>query len=561
MESIYLEITIIICISAVLAIVFRYLRQPTILAYILTGILLGPVGLFHLKNDLTLESLGQLGVTFLLFMLGLELKLRELKSIGFPALIIGTLQMWFCFFVGFFIPFLLGYGTMPSIYIGIALSFSSTILIVKNLSDRKDLNSLHGKLSIGILLVQDFFAVLTIILLSGIRPDADPTLILSHLAIIVIKAILLFSFVLFASIHIVPKIVHHLARSSEILFLFSLAWVFALTGIVTSPVIGFSIEVGGFLAGLALANCAENYQIVARMKTLRDFFITIFYVMLGLSMSFVGMGGMIFPLIIISVFVSFVKPLLVTVLVNIFGYRQRTAFLVGTSMGNVSEFSFILLFLGQKQGVVSNQIVTMILFSGMIGFLFSSYAMKHASAIHKKLNKYLEILAPRYIRKTTYEDGPFTALKDHVVIVGGHQMGMSLINALEEEEKNIVIVDFDPDIVRKLEKKHLPVIFGDIADPEIHERIHLNKARLVISTVPDLEDNLLLLESLNHTNKKAKVIVMALENEDAKTLYKAGADYVVLPHLAGGRYLAKMIKDADLETVEWHKARDLAYIS
>jgi Trk K+ transport system NAD-binding subunit len=154
-----------------------------------------------------------------------------------------------------------------------------------------------------------------------------------------------------------------------------------------------------------------------------------------------------------------------------------------------------------------------------------------------------------------------SAMKDHIVIVGGHQMGLRLLHELEDEKDKIVIVDFDPDIVKKLEKKHEPVVFGDIADPDIQDHVHLDKAKLVISTAPDLEDNLLVLESIKQRNKKAKVIVMALENEDAKALYKAGADYVILPHLAGGRYLARILKDDHLENLDWHKARDLVYIN
>ncbi len=560
-ESIYLEITIIICLAAGLSILFRLLKQPLILAYIVTGILLGPLRLFDLHHHLTLESLGQLGVTFLLFMLGLELKIRELKTIGLPALIIGTMQMWFTFVLGFFLAFFLGFGTLPSVYIGIALSFSSTILIVKSLSDRKDLNSLHGKLSIGILLMQDFFAVLTIIMLNGIKPGVDAGALLVNLGFIIGKAILLFGFVMFASIHIVPKIVHSLSRSQELLFLFSLAWVFALTGLVTSPLLGFSIEIGGFLAGLALANCAENFQIVARMKALRDFFITIFFVMVGMSMSFSNLSTTLMPTIVFFLFMLFGKPLLITLLVGLLGYKKRTSFLVGNNMGQISEFSFILMFLGNKLGYIESSMVTTILFVGILSFLTSSYVMKHSNELFKKLEPYLDKIEFGEAKQVKFSTSPLDEMKNHIIIVGGHQMGQRLLHELEEVKKDIVIVDFDPDIVRKLAKKHDNVLFGDIADPEIHERIHLDKAKIVISTVPDLEDNLLLLRSINHSNKKAKVVVMALENEDARILYSAGADYVVLPHVAGGKYLAKMIKDNNLENVEWHKKRDMAYIT
>ncbi len=560
MEGIFLEITIIICLAALLSIFFRLLKQPAITAYILTGILLGPFGLFHLEHHLTLETLGKLGVTFLLFMLGLELKLRELKTIGFPALVVGTLQMWFTFFLGFYVSLMLGYSMIVSVYVGIALSFSSTILIVKNLSDRKDLNSLYGKLSIGILLMQDFFAVFIMIFLTGITPGGEASIPMT-VTLIIIKAVLLFSLILFASIHIIPKLIHYIARSEEILFLFSLAWVFLLTGIIASPVVGFSSEIGGFLAGLALANSAENFQIVARMKALRDFFITIFFVMIGLSVTFDNFSAIIFPGIVLLFFVSVIKPLLIMLLVKVMNYRKRTSFLVGNSMGQISEFSFLILFIGQKLGYVENSLVTTILFVGIASFLTSSYVIQRADKLYNLLELRLGFLHVDNSNEKKMNKNPLHNLKNHIVIVGGHQMGQRLLHELEEEIDKIVVVDFDPDIIKKLEHNYKNIVFGDIADPEIQGHVHLDKAKLVISTAPDVEDNLLLLEAIQHTNKRAKVIVMALENEDAKALYKAGADYVVLPHLAGGRYLARMLKDNHLDNLDWHKARDLVYIS
>ncbi len=560
MEPIYYQIAVIICAAAAMSILFRLLKQPAILAYILTGILINASHIFPADSHLTLQTLGELGVTFLLFMIGLELKLKDLKSIGIPVIVSGTLEMWFTFVLGFFLALAIGYDKLPAIYLGIAFSFSSTILVVKNLSDKKELNSLHGKLSVGILLIEDFFAVMALVILSGIKPDQVASAIAITLGIVLFKAILLVGFVVFASITIIPKIVHAIARSSESLFLFSLAWMFALTAFATSKPIGFSIEIGGFLAGLALANTSENYQIVARMKPLRDFFITIFFVMLGLSMSFSNVQDAILPLLIFFLFALFVKPFLVMLLVGQFGYRKRTSFLVGNTMGQVSEFSFILLFLGQRLGIIDTNTVSMFLSVGMLGFLTSSYCMKHSSRVYQLVERFLLFVETEQGRMHQKEPSPHADLHNHVIIIGGHQMGQSILHAMEDSKEKIIVVDFDPDVVKRLEALSIPVVFGDITDPEIHEHIQLNKAKLVISTVPDLDDNLALLHSLNLTNKKAKIVVVAIEDQDAKALYKAGADYVVLPHLTGGRYLARMMKDAHLETIEWHKARDLAYL-
>lgn len=558
-DSIYSDITLIICLAAVLTILFKFLKQPSIIAYITTGIILGLTGILPFENHKALETLGQLGITFLLFILGLELKLKELRSIGKTAVIGGLFQMGLTFGVSFGLLSLFGLSSIIAFCVAIGISFSSTIVIVKILSDKRDLTSLHGKISIGLLLVQDFFAVLTIVFLTSYGQGQDINL-LTQIPLVLLKVGVLFGWIAFLSVYVFPKIVHAISRSSESLFLFSLAWVFLLTAIVTSKPIGFSLEIGGFLAGIALANAHENFQIVARMKALRDFFITIFFVVLGLQMSFDNIGEVIFPAIVISLFVLIIKPMLVMVITGLLGYRKRTSFFVGTSMAQISEFSLIILFLGQNLKIIPDEIVTMMVLVAMITFVVSTYGMQNANKLYKILSSKLDIFEFRKVNSKTTDGGDEIAvLSNHVVVIGAHQMGQSLIKALEDSGEEVLVVDFDPNVAEKLRDKGVRVIFGDISDPDIQQRVGFERAKLVVSTVPDLEDNLLLIEGLKHTNKKAVVVVMAYETFDAKALYKAGADYVVLPHLAGGRHLAKMLIDKKhLELIEDYKKKDLS---
>lgn len=559
MERIFFEITIIICLAAFLSIVFRFLKQPSILAYILTGVLLGPLGLFHLQNHEALQTFGQLGITLLLFMLGLEIKLGEVRTLGKPVLVIGLLQIWFTFVIGFFVSELLGLNAVQSIFISIGLTFSSTIVIVKILSDKKDLTSLHGKIAVGILLLQDFFAVLVLVFLSQGTNDVHLPLFLQVL-IILIKVAALFGIVLFLSKSFFPKITPYVARSQESFFLFSLAWVFAFTAFVASPFIGFSVEIGGFLAGLAFANTHENYHIISKMKSLRDFFITIFFVMLGLEMTFTHVVQALLPALILSAFVLLVKPLLVMVLTGLYGYKKRTSFFVGVSLSQVSEFSLIILFLGVQNHVITPEIVTIMILVCMITFAFSTYMLQNWNQLYKKLEQYLRFLEGEHTKKDiTLHNQKEENLTGHVIVIGGDQMGQSIYHSLKDEGENVLIIDFNPEIVEKLMKKNIPVLFGDISDMEIQEASHLHDAELVISTVPDIEDNLLLIEALNHTNRRAKIVVMSYETDEAKLLYKKGADYVVLPHLAGGRHLAKILVDKNhLKLIEDYKKKDLS---
>ncbi len=563
MESIFFEITVIIVLAAGLTVLFRFIKQPSILAYILTGVILGPLGLFHLQNHDALQTLGQLGITLLLFMLGLELKLHELRSIGKTAIVAGSFQMIATFILGFGLTTLLGFSPAVSLYLSLALSFSSTIVIVKLLDDKKDLNSLHGKLALGILLIQDFFAVLTIIFLTGSVGGSGGEIIISILAIL-LKVVVLFGWIIVLSRYVFPKVLHKISNSSETLFLFSLAWVFALTAIVTSPFVGFSIEIGGFLAGLALAGSAENYQIVARMKALRDFFITIFFVMLGLEMSVANLHQALIPAFILTLFVLLVKPVLIMVVTSFQGFRKRTSFFVGTSLAQISEFSLIILFIGNQKEVISDSIVTIAILIVMMTFVASTYIIQNTNSLYKRFQPFLNILEFKKKRSGHEMDlvGELDQFDKHIIIIGGHQMGQSIIHALKNSDEKILVVDFNPDIVENLKRKGISVMFGDISDTDIQEKSGFEKAKLVISTVPDLEDNLLLLEGLRHTNKKATVVVIALENLDAKTLYKAGADYVVLPNLAGGHHLAKMLINGNhLEMIEKFKAKDMEYLS
>lgn len=555
-----MNITVILCFAALLSFVFRLFKQPAILAYILTGIILGPMGLFQLDDHITLSTLGQFGITFLLFMLGLELKIRDLASTGKAFVITGVLQMWFSFVLGFFLALFLGIDKTASILVGLGLAYSSTIIAVKLLSDKKELTSLHGKLSIGILLVQDFFAIMALIFLSGMA-NITAGNIFSYIGLLVLKIVLLFSAVFYLSEHVFPKVTKVIARSPESLFLFSLAWVFAFTAIVTY--LGFSIEIGGFLAGLALANAHENFQIIARMKALRDFFITIFFVTLGLQMKLNDMTVVLWPALILSLFVLFVQPLLVMVLVSILGYRKRTAFMVGLSIGQISEFSLILLFLGKNLNLISDRNVTLMVMVAIITFTISTYLIQNGNKIYRKLSPYLEFLHTRWIGQDSHPAAidEFSDLKDHIVLVGADRVGLSLLSSVKRAKEKLLVIDFNPDIVEKIRGMGILAFFGDIADPEIQERAKFNKARLVVSTVPDPEVNMLLMEGLHHVNRQAKFIVTAFDREDAKELYEAGADYVVMPHLAGGRHLAKILKEEeDSKVIEGYREKDMEYL-
>lgn len=571
MENIFLDLTLIISFAAVLSLIFRFFKQPEILAYILTGIIIASFHFFNSSNAVLLQTMSQVGITLLLFMVGLEIRVSELFSLGKILLLASLGQVGLTFVLGFLISSFFGFNVLTSIYVATALTFSSTIIVVKLLSDQRELHSLHAKFSLGILLAQDIIAIFFLMFLSGFNNPSGGGVTILNLVEILIKAAVLFGGIAYLSKNIFPKIIEFVAKSSETLFLVSLAWVFGLAAIVSSKYVGFSIEIGGFLAGVALANSLVNYQIIAKAKILRDFFIVIFFVLLGIQMSFANLPKIIFPAIILSLFVLIIKPFIVTLIFSLLGYRKRTSFLTGVSLSQVSEFSLILVFVGFKLGHISEDIVSLITLVGLISFAFSTYMITHWKKLYRIFSDKISFMEKANLKKEeifeSFEN--FDNLKGHVVVVGGDQMGQSIVEALDDSGMEVVVVDFDPSVVKKLENsprfggagKKVHRLFGDISDLDIQKRAQIDNAKLVISTIPDTLDNLLLLKELKHENRRAKVVMMALDSKDASELYKEGADYVVLPHLAGGRQIAKIISDNHLDKIENLKEKDRKYLS
>ncbi|MEK7551224.1 MAG: cation:proton antiporter [Patescibacteria group bacterium] len=565
MEIIFFDLTVIICISAFLSIIFRLLKQPAILAYILTGILIGSFHFFNLSDQPLLLALSQVGITLLLFMVGLEIRVGELLSMGRMLLLSSVWQISLTFILGFLISLVFSFDKLTSFYIAAAVTFSSTIVVVKLLSDQHELHSLHGKFALGILLVQDVVAMAFLMFLAGATRESPFFGPIGNLVLVLAKGGLILAAIAYLSKHIFPKLFEKIARSSETLFLSSLAWVFGLAALVSSEFIGFSIEIGGFLAGVALANSFVNYQIIAKAKILRDFFIVIFFVLLGIQMSFANISEIIIPAIVISLFVLLVKPFIVMMILGILGYKKRTSFLTGISLSQVSEFSLILAFLGLKLGHIDQKTVSLITMVALITFAFSTYMITHWKTMYRKFEKVIGFIERSDAQNEVSKDeSSMENLDGHVVVIGGDQMGASVIEALEDQNLDIVLVDFDPSIVKKYDGKgdsrRVFKLFGDISDLDIQQRAKIDNARLVISTIPDLEDNILLLKELRHENRRVKVVVMAIEGKEAKSLYSHGADYVVLPHLAGGRQIAKLIAENGLSSLDKLKEKDKKYL-
>lgn len=538
MNEMFFQLSVIVVIAAIIAILFRLIKQPTILAYIFTGVLITALGLFPESNQEALHSLSKIGITLLLFMLGLEIQISELRSVGRTALITGIGQIVFTSSIGFGLCVLLGFSNLSALYASIALTFSSTIVVVKLLSDKKDINSLYGKISIGFLLVQDFFAIIALIILASIS-DINNSFSIVTLAEIFIKVIVLFGSIIYLSKSIFPRIVHTISNNQEILLLASIAWALGFAAFVSSPLIGFSVEIGGFLAGLALANSTESFQIVTKIKSIRDFFIMIFFVLLGMELQFSNISSAIVPAILLSGFVLVGNPFIVMVLLGILGYTKRVSFLSGLTVAQISEFSLIVIILGNTIGHVPDNVVSIITLVGIITFTFSTYAIIKSNEIFLKLEKVLGIFERKHLKDI--DSSTSEELSNHVVLVGAHRVGTAFLKEMTSYKEKLTIIDFNPDVVEKFRRKGFNVIYGDIADVDIQEKAKIEKAKMIISSIPDLEDTILFLSKVNKLKPKPITIVVSRYIEDKTFLKQSGADYVVLPYDIIGKALANTV--------------------
>jgi len=524
------ELALLLVVAGSFGVLAKVLRQPLIVGFLGAGILLSYLGVF--KDPEAVSSLGKIGVALLLFLVGLEMNFRELPTIGKVVALTGLGQIIFTSAAGFLIAILLGFSTLSSIYIAVALTFSSTIIAIKLLSEKNDLGNLYGRIAIGILLVQDLVAIIILMFLAGLqRGDAS----LAQFLTVGVKGFILVGSVALLSKKVFPYVFEKfVAGSSELLFVVSIAWALGFSAFVGGP-LGFSFEIGGFLAGLSLSNLPEHLGIASKTRPLRDFFLTIFFLTLGGRLLIDNLGAILLPAVIFSLFVVIGHPLITLPIMGVLRYKKRTSFLTSITLAQISEFSLILMAMGLALGHVTRSETAIIVVVGVVTMTISSYLILGAEKIFLVLKNFLSI----FERKTTQEGVLLEDrnLSDHIVLIGCDRTGSGLITFFEKRKLPFLVVDFNPKVYSRLSADNRPVIFGDVSDPEVLELCKMDKARFVISTVSYLSDNLTVLEYLKTQRRKPVTIFRASNKEDAVRLYGAGATYVLIPAIIAGEYL------------------------
>lgn len=542
MNNIFIQLAIILGLSSLLGYVVVKFKLPLLIAYLVGGLLIASTAIFDPRASDVLHFFPEIGIAFVLFLVGMELDLREIKSLGKPILLAGILQIFITSIVGSSIARVLGFGVAESWYLGVGLAFSSTILVVKLLIDKKDVSVLYGKLAVGILLLEDLLAVSLLVILTvstsvlglGFQ-QSFPMLALF------VKAFLLFSLVIVLSKFILPNIFKAVSKQSELLFITALAWCFIY--IAFSILLGFSVVIGAFLAGVALANSPFHYQIQGKVKPLREFFVTLFFVYLGTQVDFTEVGK-IYPLtLVFTAYTLFAKPTIFLLLLGIFGFRKHTMFQAALSLTHISEFSLILLLVGFELKVVSQSALTTIALSAVLSMIIASVMISNSNRLYKRISFILRFFERKNYKHFMERGGNIDQLTGYVVVIGARRVGGEIVKFLKREKIPQIVLDFNPYQVEALLAEKIPVIYGDMGDPEVLDALNLKDAKMIISTSANLEDNKLLLEDLKVRHINIPVIVRAEASDEAEELYKAGADFVIIPEILAGDFLVEKLKD------------------
>ena len=523
-QTLFLELGLLIIVATIFSGIMRALKQPLIIGYILTGLVASTYFSNIIQHSETISILSQVGIIFLLFIIGLSLNPRIIKGIGFITLLIGVLQVVITF----------GVSLILEIFIAAAISFSSTIIVLKLLSDKQETGTLHGKISVSILIIQDLFAIISLILIAATAKNSD---IISIALSGFLKGAILVLILFLIAIYLLPKLNQRISSSQEFLFLFSISWCFALA--ILFKLAGLSGEIGALIAGITLSLSPYHYEISSKVKPLRDFFIIIFFVLLGSQINLANISTIIIPAIIISAFVILIKPIIILIIMGILGYTKKTSFITGLNLAQVSEFSLILCALAFESGRLSESLLSMITLVALITIAISTYMITYSNSIY---NIFSSVLSTFERKGKKRNEGNFDEnISYKTIIFGFNRTGSALLSAIKKLSKKYLIIEFNPEIIKELEKKKIHCRYGDAQDVELLNELNLSKTKLIISTIPNLETNMLLVKKARNSESNPIVIVVTHHHEDTIKLYEEGADYVIMPYTLSGEHAANLI--------------------
>lgn len=535
-ESVFYEIAALVLLAGAAGFVGLLLRQPLIVSFIAVGVVAGPDALGLATSTQVIDLLGEISIAVLLFLVGLKLDVGLVRSIGRVAVATGLGQVGFTSLFGFLICLALGIDVVTSVYVAVALTFSSTIIIVKLLSDKRELGALHGRIALGFLIVQDIFVVFCMVTLSalgvGLGEDTgDP------LDILVVGGggVAMVAFVIAFIRYVADPLLGLIARSAELLVIFAVGWAAGLAAV--GDAVGFGKELGGLLAGVALASTPYREAIVSRLASLRDFLLLFFFIALGAGLNLQGLGAELVAAAVLSVFVLVGNPLIVLAIMGAMGYRKRTGFLAGLTVAQISEFSLIFMAMGVNLGHVPESALGLVTLVGLVTIALSVYMITWSGQLYDRLEP---LLAP-FERRRPYRESagagaaPVVAAHDYVIF-GLGRYGTRIGIGLEAAGYRVLGVDFDPEALQHWRALGMEAVYGDATDPEFIAHLPLERVKVVVSavsrergTLTEASTQLSLLHGLHAAGFRGAIALSVQAAEDAPALLAKGATMVLAP--------------------------------
>ena len=533
-HGVFAEVALLLFLAAGVGLIGVLLRQPLIVSFIAVGLIAGPSVLDIVQSKEEIELLAELGIAVLLFLVGIKLDVNLIRSLGVVSLMTGLGQVAFTSVFGFLIGLGLGFSALESLYIAVALTFSSTIIIVKLLSDKREIDSLHGQVALGFLIVQDLVVVLAMITLSAVGVGAAGDGGVSDIAFVLGAGLALLVFVIIFVRYIADPLTERMARAPELLLCFAIAMaaIFAAIG----ELAGFGKELGGLLAGVSLASTRYREAIASRLAPLRDFLLLFFFIALGVTLDLGELGSHIGAAVIFSVFVLVGNPLIVLAIMGYMGFRKRTGFLAGLTVAQISEFSLIFIAMGVTIGHLDNDALGLVTLVGLVTIATSTYMITFSHQLYAFCEPWLGMFERKNPFRETGEDGHSKAKRYDVILFGTGRFGTAMGLRLKRQGISVLGVDFNPDAARRWRLLGLDVEFGDASDPEFVAHLPLDHAKWVVSSVPAHatgvthdDPRIALIEALVAAGFSGRIAVTSHREAEADRLTSAGADLVLEP--------------------------------
>ncbi len=532
-QSAFGEVAALLVMAAAVGFIGIILRQPLIVSFIAVGLIAGPSVLDIVRSDAQISLLSELGIAVLLFLVGIKLDIKLIRSLGTVSIMTGLGQVAFTSIFGFSIGLALGLNAITSLYVAVALTFSSTIIIVKLLSDKREIDSLHGQIALGFLIVQDLVVVLAMIVLSavgigtgtGTGPGSDHGS--GHIFVVLASGLVLVGLVVLFVRYAANPLTERLARAPELLVIFAIAQaaLFAAFG----DFVGLGKEVGGLLAGVSLASTPYRETIAARLAPLRDFLLLFFFIALGATLDLSLLGAHVTAAIVFSLFVLIGNPLIVLAIMGWMGYRKRTGFMAGLTVAQISEFSLIFIAMGVSLGHIDQDALGLVTMVGLVTIAASTYMITYSHRLYRLVEPLLAIFERKGTPREPGDGVRHAVNRYDVLIFGLGRFGTAV-------GLRVLGIDFNPLAIRRWHNLGLDTEYGDATDPEFIEALPLTGTKWVVSTVPihptglSLEDSrITLLQITRAAGFRGRVAVSSHSTPDTEDLLTSGADIVLEP--------------------------------